>query len=188
MKMAVASRAESSAVALSYEFKPNGWAIFTFNDNTGEFTIQSDWGDFSHRWSPSDLGKPTLGHFLASVDVHYIADKLNIPRREFDAAGTRKRLRKLIREMRQELNISNSLAREMLEESERAISYANESEFLRSFERADVLRERFNEPWNAVAHKDSYQWRIFLSDLLPVFRDDMRKRIERLSRATAGAA
>lgn len=68
-------------VATAYEFRGEalGWAICTINDATGELSIQSDWGNWSHRWSPDpeNLGAPTLTAFIGGRgDVDYIARKL----------------------------------------------------------------------------------------------------------------
>jgi hypothetical protein len=58
-----------------------GWANFTVCDETGEFNIQSDWGNFSHGWSTKHLGnngKTTLTEFLACRTDHwYLVNKLS---------------------------------------------------------------------------------------------------------------
>jgi len=90
-----------------------GWAIFTICDETGELSIQSDWGDFHHRWNPEHTGAAKFSHFIAGwrddlteapVDRrHYIMDKFGYVRSkdtdcEFNPEDTRKELRRIIGE------------------------------------------------------------------------------------------
>lgn len=73
----------STKAAITYCFcgEPGsfGWANCTVNDATGELTIQSDWGNWSHRWGsdPGNLGAPNLTAFIGGRDdVDYLARKL----------------------------------------------------------------------------------------------------------------
>lgn len=85
-----------------------GWVIFTICDATGELSIQSDWGDFHHRWNPHDTGAAKFSHFIAgwrddltappSDRRHYLMDKFGYRHSkdtasEFDGVATKKRLR-----------------------------------------------------------------------------------------------
>jgi hypothetical protein len=99
-----------SADVYSFRFQePFGWAIFTVNNTTGEFHIQSDWGSWQYRWPVGDnLGADSaahekqLAHFLGtSNDAHYVTDKLsyNEPRtfrNEFSEEKTRGEMRRLV--------------------------------------------------------------------------------------------
>jgi len=62
----VAEATISTATAYSFRFANGGWAIFTVNDSTGELSIQSDWGEWAHRWHIGHLGSPTLTKFIAT--------------------------------------------------------------------------------------------------------------------------
>lgn len=101
--------------ATSYSFGPeNGhhgdWAICTVNDATGELSVQSDWGNWSHRWNPDPkhLGAPTLTAFIADrSSCHYLADKLSPSEgrqaaRMFDAEATIAEFRGVLLERRKE--------------------------------------------------------------------------------------
>lgn len=62
-----------------------GWANCTVDDDTGQLSIASDWGDWQHRWSPDprNLGAPTLTAFIGTRgDVDYLARKLQHEGRE----------------------------------------------------------------------------------------------------------
>lgn len=109
---------ESSSIetAVAYRFVfPRGWAIFTVNDATGEFNTQSDWGNYSYRWSPSpsNLGAPTLTDFLRRTclrDPSYIIEKLSYGNKTdlanvVDEDATRKSLK---RELAQQYRYGNT--------------------------------------------------------------------------------
>jgi hypothetical protein len=70
------------SAATTYQFRNHdgfGWALCTVNDATGELLITSDYGNWSHRWSPDpvNLGHPTLTAFIGNRgDVDYLARKL----------------------------------------------------------------------------------------------------------------
>ena len=75
-----------TSVAVAFHFRVNkplgGWAICTVNDRTGELVVQSDWGNWAHRWNTDHIGRPSLTHFIAERDPYhdhagdYLAAKL----------------------------------------------------------------------------------------------------------------
>lgn len=94
----------STQVATTYVFQAApgelGWANCTVNDATGELSIQSDWGSWTHGWSPDPkvLGAPSLTAFIGSRgDVDYLARKLQREGRDgrrWSVAGTARALRR----------------------------------------------------------------------------------------------
>lgn len=100
-----------TSVATSYHFRMEGdmgWALATVNDHTGELTICSDWGNWTHRWNVRHLGAPTLTDFLSDrSSADYLANKLSLeggPRsgEEFDADETIAEFRRMLAERRRE--------------------------------------------------------------------------------------
>lgn len=103
---------QGTAKTYSFRFdEPFGWAIFTVNDTTGEFHIQSDYGQWQYCWGIGNLGGPKerqivkdmpLTYFLAvRPDAHYVAMKFgynkeqnfaNYPSMEKTAAAFRMRI------------------------------------------------------------------------------------------------
>lgn len=81
-KLKTRSFSAQTAKAYSFSFEPYGWAIFTINDTSGEFSIQSDWGNWSYRWNVKHLGESTktdspLTHFIADrSEASYLVNKL----------------------------------------------------------------------------------------------------------------
>jgi hypothetical protein len=94
----------STQVATTYVFQAApgelGWANCTVNDATGELSIQSDWGSWTHGWSPDPkvLGAPSLTAFIGSRgDVDYLARKLQREGRDgrrWSVEGTVRALRR----------------------------------------------------------------------------------------------
>lgn len=85
--------------AKSYRFEfEHGWAIFTINDATGEFFLDSDWGRYGYRWP---LEERTLTSFLADFlvdDPSYVVAKFRHTNKEdlddcVDEDATRKSLK-----------------------------------------------------------------------------------------------
>jgi hypothetical protein len=104
----VKSHTSGSADVYSFRFEePFSWAIFTINNATGEFHIQSDWGNWQHRWPMQAIGeshakheKP-LTHFLGDRgDAGYVTDKLhydcNDKRDQFSEDRTKEEIKKQI--------------------------------------------------------------------------------------------
>lgn len=115
----------STATAYGFRFKW-GWAIFTINDSTGELSVCSDWGSYSHRWNVGALGSEpggatsTLTQFLARCCRQrddYVVRKLKLDSRSkcleevFDADGTMRGVRRRVCEYRREQRITKPEAR-----------------------------------------------------------------------------
>ncbi len=120
-------------VAYSFRFEPyGGWAIFTLNEDTGELSVQSDWGNYSHRWNTGALGDGVkLAEFLAGCarDVEYLASKLQLSSKStclepvVDDEATTADLRQMICEQRRSRDLSKDKARDLWEEAGDLVQY-----------------------------------------------------------------
>lgn len=175
----VVGRHESAAVSLSYRFETGGWAIFTFNNATGELSVQSDWGDFSYRWhaNPSSLGAPDLEHFLAKCGADYVADKFRIPSKEFDPDATLRAAKAAIIEDRRKQNSDKTEARFAFEDLA-YLDFRDERAFIESVQRSATHSEIIEEPWELTKSRPTHQYEIFVKHLIPTFQADLRKRVE----------
>lgn len=87
----------------SFKFKW-GWAIFTVNCTTGEFSIQSDWGNYAYRWNTGALGGGmTLLEFIAQAEADYIVRKFAYDKppdfqKQFSAEKTREAIEAWIKD------------------------------------------------------------------------------------------
>lgn len=175
-------------VSYSFGFTgPSGWsdwAIFTVNDATGEFHIQSAWGDYQYRWStdPNAIGNRTLTEFLAqNNDAYYVADKLHYGRRhereEFDEDATKKAVFKRIAELYRDGHIDLEEAREMVYEAKHEVDWSNEELFLDSFYNEEALKKHIEEPYEYVETRPTFGMVLLTERLLPFFFDYLRREV-----------
>lgn len=117
MNLAIQSHRTGNARYWSFSFKEfSGWATFTINDDTKEFIIQSDWGEWSHRWSAAGVREPMI-HFLVDCDPEYVVRKFaqggKSGFKELDIETTFKGLHRHVCELRREECITKEEAREV---------------------------------------------------------------------------
>lgn len=102
----LASVTRATTYRLTVDKPLGGWACCTVNDATGELTIQSDWGSWSHRWNVTALGGgQTLTEFISrDTSYDYLAHKLmsDDQARCFSPDRTLEHLRERLRERRRE--------------------------------------------------------------------------------------
>jgi hypothetical protein len=160
-----------------------GWAIFTINDATGEFHIQSDWGNYAYRWSadPKHLGSPTLTAFLARGDANYVADKLHYgrpgDREEFDEETTKRGLRRRVGEVYGARKVDKEKAQELLADLD-DLDWDNDETFVRSFyDGSPDLRLLTEEPYEWACHRPTARYVILVDALLPFFFDYLRREV-----------
>lgn len=110
----------------------NGWALIYLGPR-GEFTAQSDYGNFAYWWSHvgGNEAKPYIERFLEFLsrerfDTHYFTGKLAAGRKVFDGD----RAAQLVRERLLDLRKSGGITREMARhEWDQLDDYGFENEF-----------------------------------------------------------
>lgn len=186
----------STSTATAYHFHPVksphngwGWAICTVNDETGELAIQSDWGNWQHRWSadPKSLGSPTLTHFISGRShCGYLADKLTTSsqRDRFDSDATVAAMRTRLAERRLEQGRAGERKRMPYEgTTEEPLTAELAREIwdaigdIDSDRSADLFLDRFyrilghawvsEEPWNYIKTGPDSSYTILLEAILP---------------------
>lgn len=170
----------TNPVTYCFRFNDYGnWANFTINESTGEFSIQSDWGDWSYRWHTDSLGKGVkLTQFLLSCDTDYITNKLAYGpvsdlKDEVDDEETLKAIRKHICEVRRGRDIDKGDARAYWLEAETFVEEQNCSIEAMDSDLYDLL----GEPWEYIAHKKSHRYMFLTRRLLPFFQAWMKNHL-----------
>jgi hypothetical protein len=163
-----------------------GWAIFTVNDETGEFTVQSDWGVYGYRWHTPDLPTKNLTRFLASKgksqhDCDYITSKLQLGTRSHeleevvDLKATRKALRYAIGDDYSDGALTKERVPELLDEID-----SWESDGFVHGSAPDELVDHFSdhrELFECIRHKPSGWYRVLTYHLLPFFCRWLRENV-----------
>lgn len=92
-----------------YLKKEPWWAAIFIDSDKLMLSIQSDYGDYSYRWT--SVGK-SFKEFLLKIDDNYFMDKLSGGKTEFDFDKTRKSIKLDIIRYRKSSDIDEETARE----------------------------------------------------------------------------
>ncbi len=197
---------DAITTATSYSFRREDglhgdWAICTVNDATGELSIQSDFGNWSHRWgaNPKHLGAPNLTAFIADrSSCHYLADKLSPSdgrqaARMFDGEATVAEFRGMLIERRREDGqwgsrpatpyrsrswLDRDTARTLWDELGR-LDLDNADAFLRGYyEIEDATKFLTEEPYHHLASCPTPAYLVLLHGILPALVEACRARAE----------
>ncbi len=183
--------------ARTYHFRSmealGGWALCTVNDTTGELLIMSDWGNWSHRWDPKHLGKPSLTHFISDRSGYdYLAGKL-IDGQDWvlDADATIQKWRSRLVEQRLQEGrcgskhdsepLSAVLAREIWEDLGSLLDSSNEPIFIEHALQIDGISWVSSEPWEDTVHCYSPAYRALVDFLLPAIANACRQTVRAIA-------
>ena len=167
--------------------EPFGWAVFSINDETGEFNIQSDWGNYQHRWNIDHLGEThtkqpwPLTHFLAvGNDPYYVTDKLHYgrdDRKNYSPDKTEHRVREDLLQYRRRGDITSEDARNAWDEV-RNVDFGSPDSFMYSIGDTYKLKEVLSEEtWEYVQYEDSFGYVFLQYKLLPFFFNYLRRAV-----------
>ena len=161
-KLVVRHETQGNAEYYHFTFEPLGWAIFNINERTGEFSIQSDWGNYGHRWpmgygvpnkdKNEDIDPDALKKFICRCDANYITTKFSydLPRssrEQFDIDAFKESIRDLICRTRREQET-------LLVWEYNGRTFAREKKY-KMFTK-EWAREAWNELDDVCGHADSY--------------------------------
>lgn len=162
----------SAAVTYSFRGEHCAWACCTVNEDTGELSITSDWGNWSFRWNIGHIGSPSLHAFIGRGSLDYLANKLTPggSRDQFDPDATTAEFRKLVLEARRELRIDKDAAREYWEELGSLAADCGDScdLYLERFYHTEMARDMsVDEPWGYTQTRSSSEYRALMEIVLP---------------------
>jgi hypothetical protein len=185
----------SQARAYHFRFQPFGWAIFTLNDSTNEFTIQSDWGNYCFRWPRAGVGheSPPMENFIVGCHPEYIARKFSqdLNRQEvkqFNLEETKKSFREEIIRMRKETvrdgfdHLDAERARQAWEALDwicrRADDYGGEAASVIMYDNWPDELGMFNDELHEwFIYTDTPRFKFLVEKLLPFFQTYLRGRV-----------
>lgn len=155
----------------------SAWANFTVNEQTGELSILSDWGNWAYRWRTDSLGDGVkLTQFLLSCDAEYIVRKFAVEgaqdlKDEIDFEGTLGTIKKCIVEARRAKEITKEDARRFWVSAEIFVEYDQ-----CDLEALDDALDTFlgNDSWEYIAEKKSHRYMFLWKRLIPFFQDWMK--------------
>ena len=166
--------------------EPFGWAIFTINNKTGEFSIQSDWGNWSYRWGISNLGEEAQAHekplayFLSDrTEAGYIVNKFSYNRKdyeEFDGEETQEAIKKDIIRNRRDGEIDAEEARMYWDKLDR-IDFDDVNGFFQDMEYNFTQDYIFGLPQEYIVMRQTAHFNILQYKLLPFFFEYLKREV-----------
>lgn len=153
------------AEVFDFRFEPSGWLTLTICEDTGEVSIDSDWGRAGHRWNPEHTGvegQDRMKRFVASASQGYLWDKFGYEHRwlkeqVLDEKKTKEALLKAVEDHRD---------RDMLVDMIDELDYGlNADFFLERLPRE--LWEATEEPFYLVETTNSARSRFWHNELIP---------------------
>lgn len=181
-EFAMVQTGRSAALAFHFRSAPaapsifgSGWALCTLNNRTGELTVCSDWGDWTHRWNVDHLGSPSLLHFIGDRtrgSHSYIAEKLckRQEREQFSPEKTVAEWRRCILERRREgwRLMPREVARQLWDELGEIEREDDVRDFVDAFYKIDHSELIFSDgPSEHLRYESTSAYLVLLHSIIP---------------------
>jgi len=167
----------TKSVSERYFLKDNHlWANITITED-GFVDIQSDYGDYSYRWSAMGTD---VKRFLIGCDKDYIMCKFkyNCPD-VFDSTGTEKAIIKAAKERKKNGEITKAFLDELLEHLEYTDGWSDESEFWHDVNDHGIYDLVFESScYVPCEHDTNPQLVSFMKEVWPHFIKQLKKEVE----------
>lgn len=168
------------SLTIHLDFKPYGWATFVVNDAQGTLIVESDWGSYSYRWGRGSwlgVDPPDLSAALANnFSLDYVATKLfGGDYYVYDERATQAAWRRHVLGARRLGELSRREARIAWNHLD-TLDFASEAGLINDCSHRDPLAFfHAGEPWNCVEHQIAPRYLTLKNQLLPLFREELRK-------------
>jgi hypothetical protein len=168
----------TTATTYLLRFQPAGWASYTVNDTTGEFSIISDYGNYSYAWYST--GTPTLSEFIATAHVGYMASKFAYTNKNLedviDQEETLKAFRKEICRLRRDRTLDEYEARDAWY----ALDEWRDADFNQHVcpsEIRDLFDNDYLEIADTIQMEASSEWEALTKLILPEFQKYLKENV-----------
>ena len=164
-----------------------GWANFTLCEETGELSIQSDWGGYSYAWT--GRGNLTLKVFLAQTNADYVLGKFSMGGKapeladEFDFTATIRAIETAVDKwLLDQRKFHSTAARRKVAEAKKVIAAFTETSSLDEFlaetgdeSNADLLWNLLEaSPHDYIEMRKSARWKFMEEELWPFWTTWLR--------------
>lgn len=147
-------------ITYRYSKDGHGWYV-AFLDSIGCMSVQSDYGDYSYRWS--NFGDKDFREWILTPNDHYLMSKFSQGKREFDSEATFEAVEEFVR------NASEW-------DEELPSKYDSEEEWREYFIQCEIpnFQENTGGFWKT---RMPQQLVAFMTHVFPLIRADIRKEL-----------
>lgn len=171
---------ENPIINLKFDLHRGDWACVQICDATGVFSVQSSYGNWSHRWNIEHTGHDRFLDFIKAStknSVPYLLTKFEYEGKDLedvlDEDATQSALKQEVLNRRRTQEITKQEARDMWWDVEHIFCYESADRFLHSiYEDSPTRWGAYEEPWEFIVYEESgsHAWlKHFLKNILGVY-------------------